>query len=204
MKEYADLYRLTVEQLVELERIGEKTAQNVVAEIAESKGQPLDRLLAGLAISHVGNRVAYVLASNFGSLAALEQATVEEIDAIDEIGETIAESVHHFFQSEAGKRAVDDLRSVGVDPKMKVVEKANLPLAGQSICITGTLEHYDRKAIEDLITSLGGKPSGSVSKKTAILIAGEKAGSKLEKAKEAGVKVMSEREFLVSIGRPPA
>jgi DNA ligase (NAD+) len=187
---------------MDLERMGDKSAQNVLDSIAQSKGQPLDRLLAGLGIRHVGNRVAFVLASNFGSLDDLAAASVDALSSVHEIGEVIAQSVHDFFRSPAGRDAVAQLKSVGVNPKMdKPPPAADLPLAGQSIVVTGTLQTLKRDEIEQLITQLGGRPSGSVSKKTSFLIAGEDAGSKLDKANQLGVSVLTENQFLQKIGR---
>ncbi len=198
---FADLYRLTKEQLLELDRLAEKSAQNILDSIAASHDRPLDRLLAALGIRHVGNRVAYILAAHFGSLDALAKATPEELAAVHEIGPAIADSVHDFFHNPAGKEAIAQLRAVGIDPRMEKPRAAEQPLLGQSIVVTGTLEHFDRKQIEDLITQLGGKAASSVSKKTAFVIAGESAGSKLDKAKNLEVPILTEAEFLKRIGR---
>lgn len=196
-KTFADLYRLKPEQLLKLERMGEKSAQNVVNAIQESRSQPLDRLLAGLGIRHVGNRVAYVLASNFGSLDALAKATLEDLSAVNEIGDVIADSVHDFFHNKSGLDSIRQLKDVGVDPKMEKSKTSGArPLDGKTVVVTGRLEKLDRKEIEDLIVKLGGKASGSVSRKTSFVVAGESAGSKLDKAKELGVKVVTEKEFL--------
>jgi DNA ligase (NAD+) len=143
-----------------------------------------------------------VLASQFGSLDALSNAGKEELAAVHEIGDVIAESVHDFFNSAAGKKTVAELQKVGVDPKMAKPKSAeDQPLAGQSIVVTGTLPTMDRKQVEDLIVQLGGKASGSVSKKTSFVVAGENAGSKLDKAKELGVPVLDEAGFLKKVGR---
>lgn len=200
---FADLYGVTKEQLLELERMGEKSAQNVIDAIQGSKTRGLDRLLAGLKIPHVGNRIAYVLASHFGSLGALETASDEQLSAVNEIGPTIAHSVFEYFHSETGKAEINAMRAAGVDPKMdKPPEPAGgLPLAGQTVVITGSLEKFDRKEMEDLIVKLGGKSSGSVSTKTSLVVAGDSAGSKLDKAKKLGVPVLSEEEFLKRIGQ---
>ena len=201
LKTFADIYKLTKEQLVELERMGEKSAQNVIDSIDASRERGLDRLLAGLGIRHVGNRVAHVLASHFGSLDAIVKATKEQLAAVHEIGEIIADSVYDFFHNEAGRQAIGALKAVGINPKMgKPAAAAELPLAGQTIVVTGTLEKFERAEIEELIVKLGGKASGSVSKKTSFLVAGENAGSKLDKAKALGVPVLSEAEFLSKIG----
>jgi DNA ligase (NAD+) len=200
VKHMADLYRLKQEQLLELERMGEKSAQNVIESITASRSRSLDRLLAGLGIRHVGNRVAHVLASNFGSMEAIAAATADELSAVHEIGDVIAETVCEFFQNPAGKEVIKQFKAVGIDPKMeKVVVEGGL-LAGQTVVVTGTLPTMERKEIEDLIVKLGGKASGSVSKKTSFLVAGEAAGSKLSKAKELGVPVLDEAEFLKKVG----
>jgi DNA ligase (NAD+) len=203
VKTFADLYRLTREQLIELERMGEKSASNVIEAIQASKSRSLDRLLAGLGIRHVGNRVALVLAQNIGSLDALLDATAEQLSSIHEIGDVIAQSVYDFFHSPTGKKAIHDLQSVGVNPKMKraAANPESQPLAGLSIVVTGSLEHFKRNEIEELILELGGRAAGSVSKKTSFVVAGADAGSKLDKATELGVQVLTEKEFLKRIGR---
>jgi DNA ligase (NAD+) len=210
VKTYADLYTLKAEQIAGLSSeivqndktvtrtVGEKVAQKVVERIEGSRKQGLDRLLGGIGIRHVGNRVAYVLASNFGSLDALAAAKCEELSEVHEIGEVIAQSVFDFFNSHAGKKTISALQAVGVNPTMEVIkpaDAASLPLAGKTIVVTGTLQKFGRTEIEELITKLGGKASGSVSKKTSFVVAGENAGSKLEKAKELGVEVKSEAAF---------
>ncbi len=201
VKTFADLYRLKKDQLLELERMGDKSAQNVIDGIAQSKTRPLDRLLAGLGIRHIGSRVAFVLAQNFGSIAALRDATVEKLSSIHEIGDVIAQSVFDFFHSPAGEKTIQALKQVGVDPKMEMPARAEQPLAGLTIVVTGTLQKLKRDEIERLITDLGGRAAGSVSRKTSFLVAGEDAGSKLDKAKELGIEVLSESEFLKKIGK---
>jgi DNA ligase (NAD+) len=197
VKTFADLYRLKREQLIGLERMGEKSAISVINSIDASRSRGLDRLLAGLGIRHVGNRVAYVLAIQFGSLDALADATAEQLSAVHEIGDVIADSVFEFFHSKAGQHVIAELKAVGLDPKMeKPPVSAHQPLAGKTVVVTGTLPTLERKAAEDLIVKHGGKASGSVSKKTSFVLAGEAAGSKLEKAKELGVEVIDEAEFL--------
>jgi DNA ligase (NAD+) len=205
LKTFADLYKLTQEQLMELERMGEKSAQNVIDSIAGSKDRGLDRLLAGLGIRHIGNRVAYVLASSFGSLDALAKATVEQLLEVNEVGPSIADSVHDFFHNEAGKMVVAELKAVGIDPQMEVAKadsepSAAKPFAGKTIVVTGSLAKFKREDIEELIVKLGGRASGSVSKKTSFVVAGADAGSKLAKAKELGVEVISEDEFIERAG----
>ncbi|CAN5666926.1 NAD-dependent DNA ligase LigA [soil metagenome] len=200
---FADIYRLTKEQLIGLERMADKSAQNVIESIEASRDRGLDRLLAGLGIRHVGNRVAYVLAAKFGSLDELAKASAEELSNVHEIGEVIAESVHEFFYNEAGRDAIKQLKAVGIDPKFVKPRAAegSLPLEGKTIVVTGTMGKLDRKEIEELIVQLGGKASGSVSKKTSFVVAGESAGSKLDKARELGIEVIGETEFLKRVGR---
>jgi DNA ligase (NAD+) len=201
VKTFADLYRLKKDQLLGLERMGDKSAQNVIEGIEQSKSRTLDRLLAGLGIRHVGNRVAFVLAQHFGNLDSLREATVEQLSSIHEIGDVIAQSVYDFFQSPAGKHTITELKKVGVDPKIEKPAATAQPLAGKIIVVTGTLQKMKRDEIERLIVDLGGRAAGSVSKKTSFVVAGEDAGSKLAKAKELGVEVLSEDEFLKRIGR---
>ena len=200
VKTFADLYRITKEQLMELERMGEKSAQNVVDSIQNSRKCGLERLLAAIGIRHVGNRVAFILAQNFGSLDAIAAASAEELSEVNEIGPKIADSVHDFFHNAAGKAVVAEFKAVGIDPKTEVrranAEAADLPLSGQTIVVTGTLEKFQRQEIEEMIAKLGGRASGSVSKKTSFLVAGANAGSKLDKARELGVPVLTEQEFI--------
>ncbi len=209
VKTFADIYRLKKEQLIELERMGERSAQNVIDSINASRASDLPRLLAGLGIRHVGRTVAFTLAQNFGSLAALASAGAEQISAVMGIGPVIARSVNDYFQSDWGKDAAAQLKDVGINPTQPVVAPAapsgadgaapaaaGGPLAGKSVVVTGTLKHFKRDQIEQIILKLGGKAAGSVSKKTAYLVAGESAGSKLDKAKELGVRVLTEEEFM--------
>ena len=204
VKTFADLYRVIQDDLLKLDRMGEKSAQNVIKSIQNSRDRGLDRLLAGLGIHHVGNRVAYVLATHFGSLDALMSASQEELSEVNEIGPVIAESVHDFFSNKAGKTVVAELKEVGIDPKTEVqrsVPNAKAqPLAGQTIVVTGTLEKFKRQEIEELIVKLGGRSSGSVSRKTTFVVAGADAGTKLDKARDLGVEVITESEFIERIG----
>lgn len=216
VKTFADLYRLKVEEIATLgsevdqgekivkRTVGEKVAAKVVKNIDASRTQGLDRLLAGLGIRHVGNRVAYLLAINFGNLDALGNASKDVLSSVDEIGDVIAGSVHDFFHNEAGQETIRRLKAVGIDPQMeKRADKpaGEQPLAGKTIVITGTMTTMDRTDIEALIVSLGGKASGSVSKKTSFVVAGESAGTKLEKAKSLGVEVVDEAAFLKRVGK---
>ena len=200
---YGDLYRLTHEQLIALERVGKKSADNLLAQIEASKSRGLARLLNALSIRHVGNRVAAVLAEHFGSIEEMREAGVEELSTVNEIGPVIAQSVYDFLHSDFGQRTIDDLISIGLDttaPK-RPTASAEGPLAGKTLVVTGTLEKYSREQIEELIGQFGGHATASMSKKTDFLVAGEKAGSKLDKAKKLGVKILSEAEFDELIGK---
>lgn len=214
VREFADLYKLQPETIANLSSevehggklvkrtVGEKVAAKVVANVKQSRQQPLDRLLAGLGIRHVGTRVSTVLASHLGSLDALAAASAEQLSEVNEIGPAIAKSVHNFFSSKSGQKTVADLKAVGVDPQMEIVKRepaVNLPLSGKTFVVTGTLPSYNREEIQAKITALGGRVSSSVSKKTDFVLAGEEAGSKLDKATKLGVKVISEEEFLAMI-----
>lgn len=203
---FADIYRLTKDDLLGVERVGEKSAENVLAGVEASRGRGLDRLLAGLGIRHVGTATGRDLAAAFGSLDALMSAGDERIAAVHGIGEVIAKSVRQFLDSDAGRDAIARLQGVGIDPKQEVKvaaagePTAAQPLAGMTVVVTGSLEHFTRQRLEERIRQLGGKTSASVSKSTNLLVAGERAGSKLEKAKSLGVEVIDERAFLERFG----
>jgi DNA ligase (NAD+) len=199
---YGDLYRLTEEQLVELERMGKKSAENLLAGVQASKKRGLARLLNALAIRHVGQRVAQVLAEHFGSMEKLQAATLEELSEVNEIGEIIAKSVYGFLHSDYGRETIEDLGSLGIamEAEKRAAPAGGGALAGKTIVVTGTLKNYSRTSIEETIHRLGGRPSSSVSKKTDFVLAGEEAGSKLDKAKQLGVKVISEKEFQEMVG----
>jgi len=192
-----DIYRVQKDDLLKLERMGEKSADNLLAGIATSKDRGLARLLAGLGILHVGNRTAQVVAEHCGTLDKLRAATLEEIDAIPGLGDVVAKSLHDFLHSDAGQKTLDDLVALGlktIEPKQ--VHAGPQPFAGKSIVVTGTLEKFSRSEIKNLIEKLGGKATDSVSKTTAFVVAGADAGSKLDKAKKLGVEVIDEAEFV--------
>lgn len=201
---FADLYRLPDrrQELVDLERMGEKSVDNMLEGIAVSKTRPLWRLLTGLNIRHVGNRTAQILADEFGTLDEIVAQDAEKLAAVHEIGPVIAESVHAFFASEIGTKIVIELRALGLNFGSPVEKKAPSGLlAGKTIVVTGTLTQFTREEIEELIHEQGGNAAGSVSKKTDFVVAGEKAGSKLEKANKLGVRVLTEAEFVELLGR---
>jgi DNA ligase (NAD+) len=207
VKHFADIYRLhelgRVDKLLELERVGKKSVDNLLKAIDESKARPLSRLLAGLAIPHVGVHVADVLARHFGDIDSLMAAKQEDLEAVSGVGAIVAESVHKFFASPAGKHIITELRQVGVNMTQgrRKTAAADQPLSGKTIVVTGTLPTLGRKQIEDLIRDLGGHPASSVSRKTSFVVAGEEAGSKLDKAKSLGVEVIDEAEFLKRMDR---
>ncbi len=193
----ADLYHLTKEELQVLEGLGERSAEKLVQAIAASKEREPDRLLFGLGIPLVGSKAARLLCTRFGSLRALERATAEELTAIDEIGQKIAESVTDWFARPANQALLRELEEAGFDLERRqsdeVVRKE--AFADKTFVLTGTLERYTRDQAAALITGFGGKTSGSVSRKTDYVLAGAAAGSKLSKAQELGVRVISEAEF---------
>jgi DNA ligase (NAD+) len=195
VKDYGDLYELTLEQLANLERMGQKSSENLVEQIAASKDRGLARLLNALSIRHVGGRVSTVLAEQFGSMEALQAASIEELTNTEDVGPIIAKSVHEYVNSPHGKQSVERLAALGVKMTSPKRKKPAGPFVGKTIVVTGTLVKYKRDEINDLIASLGGKAGSSVSKKTDFLVAGEEAGSKLEKAKALGVRVLTEDEF---------
>jgi DNA ligase (NAD+) len=198
VEDYADLYRLTLEQLSGLERMAEKSATNLVEAIEASKERDLSRVLAALAIRHVGTHVAEVVAEHFGSMEAIAHASVEELSEVHEIGSIVAESIYQFFHSEEGKKIIERLREVGVNMESKRKKEAagDEPLAGKTIVVTGTLKNFSRQEIEQFIKDHGGKPTGSVSKNTDFVLVGESPGSKLDKAQQLGVKTLNEEELL--------
>jgi DNA ligase (NAD+) len=199
VRDFGDLYDLSEDQLTELERMGKKSAQKLIANIAASKSRGLARLLNALCIRHVGARVATTVAEHFGSMDALLAASEVELADVEDVGPVIADSVHRFLHSEHGERAVRRLREAGVDmtaPKKAAATAATAgPLSGKTLVVTGTLEKYTRNEIESLIEQHGGRVTSSVSKSTDYLVAGEKAGSKLDKAEKLNVAVISERDF---------
>ena len=196
VNDYADLYRLTVDQLITLERMGKKSAENLVTQIAASRDRGLVRLLNALGIRHVGPRVAMLLARRFPSIDALRQAPVEELAAVHEIGDVIAASVHDWLASDYGRGVIDHLAAVGVTMEVPAEERASDgPLTGKTLVVTGTLARYTRQEAEAAIQQAGGRAVSSVSKKTDYLVAGEEAGSKLAKAEKLGVTVLDEASF---------
>jgi DNA ligase (NAD+) len=206
--DYADLYALDVERLAALERMGKKSATNLVAEIENSKRADLWRLLHGIGIRHVGERGAQALAAAFTTMDALRAAAVEALEAVHDVGPVVARSVRSFLDEPRNADLVDRLAQRGVrmdsDLKPSVPTDEPQPLAGKTYVITGTLATMSREAAAAEIERLGGKVSGSVSKKTAGLVVGDDAGSKLEKARALGVPLLDEQAFLALIMKTSA
>ena len=194
VKNVADIYKLTKENLLSLERMGDKSAQNILDEIENSKKLPLERVIYGLGIRMVGERTAQFLAEHFGSMEELEKAGVEELQNVNEVGPRIAESIVEFFGIAANRKLVERLREAELTLSGQKKQRGT-KLAGKTFVLTGTLAHVTRDEAKKMIEDAGGKVTGSVSKKTDYVVAGADAGSKLDKAKELGVKVIDEEEL---------
>ncbi|MFM7844775.1 MAG: NAD-dependent DNA ligase LigA, partial [Planctomycetota bacterium] len=196
VKTYRDLYRLTVPQLENLDRMGKKSAPVLVRQIEASKERGLARVLNALSIRHVGVRVATILAEQFGTIEALMAATAEQLSTVPEIGPTIARSVYDYFHGEFGESIVRGLLAEGVKFAAVAVQRSTAgPLHGKTVVVTGTLNRYTRDEIQALIQQHGGRAAASVSKSTAYLVAGAEAGSKLTKAQALGIPILTEEEF---------
>ncbi len=197
----SDLYKLEQSQVLSLERMAEKSANNLISGLEASKQQPFERVLFALGIRHVGATVAKKLAAHFHSVDALAQADKEAIEAVPEIGSVIAESVSNYFNSEEGKNEVAQLRKAGLQFEAEEQEVLSSTLAGATVVVSGVFEKVSRGELKELIESHGGKVSGSISSKTTYLVAGENMGpSKLAKAEKLGVNLLSENDFLKLIG----
>ena len=194
VKNVGDIYKLTKQNLLSLERMGDKSAQNVLNEIEASKKLPMERVIFGLGIRFVGERTAQFLAEHFGSMDALMNAGEEELQQVNEVGPRIAKSIAEFFANPKNRELVEQLRKAGVSFSGNKKERGT-KLAGKTFVLTGTLARHTRDQAKSLIESAGGRVSGSVSKKTDYVVAGADAGSKLDKAKELGVAVISEDEM---------
>jgi DNA ligase (NAD+) len=194
VKNVADIYKLSKDDLLSLERMGDKSAQNILDEIEASKKLPLERVIYGLGIRMVGERTAQFLAEHFGSMEALESAGVEELQAVNEVGPRIAESIVEFFSIAANRKLVERMREAGLTLTGQK-KRRGTKLAGKTFVLTGTLAHFTRDDAKKMIEDAGGKVTGSVSKKTDYVVAGSDAGSKLDKAKELGVPIIDEKEM---------
>jgi len=199
IKDASDLYRLKKEQLIELERMAERSAQNVLDSIEGSRRTTLDRLLYALGIRHVGGHIAELLAAHFRDVRAVMAASFEQIRDVEGIGPTIAESVALFFRQPQNAALVRNLLERGVRPAAPARAGPG-PLTGKQVVITGSLSRFTRPQAEQLVRDRGGKIGGSISRKTDVLVVGEDPGSKLEKAKKLGVRTLTEAEFVKLLG----
>lgn len=203
IKDASDLYRLTVDELVTLERMGAKSATNLVNAIEGSKGNSVERLLFGLGIRHVGEKVARILSQEFGSLHAIMSASREELTAIHEIGDKMADSIVEFFNNEDVQALIQRLEAYGINMEYKGRRAAAVsedsPFAGKTVVLTGKLEQLTRNEAKEKIESLGGTVAGSVSKKTDLVVAGEDAGSKLAKAQQLNIPVWNENQLIEAL-----
>ena len=196
----ADLYFLNKEQLAALDRQAEKSAQNLIEAISKSKSPPLDKFIYALGIRHVGERTAKLLAARFGSMENLMTANKEDLTAINEIGPEIAASIVEFFHEHKNIDVMNKFKQAGVVPQKKETDK-NAPLQGKSFVFTGTMDKMGRNEAKTIVENLGGTIHSSVTKKTTYVVAGSEPGSKIDKAKSSGIKIISEEEFLKLIGR---
>ncbi|HZW93447.1 MAG TPA: NAD-dependent DNA ligase LigA [Candidatus Eremiobacteraceae bacterium] len=194
VKDVADIYKLTKKDLLSLERFADKSAQNILDEIENSKKLPLERVIYGLGIRFVGERTAQFLAEHFGSMEALEHADVEELQQVNEVGPRIGESIVEFFGIAANRKLVGRLCEAGLTLSGQKKQRG-IKLAGKTFVLTGALAHFTRDEAKKMIEDAGGKVTGSVSKKTDYVVAGTDAGSKLDKAKDLGVQVIDEKEM---------
>lgn len=198
---YSDLYDLTIDRIIPLERMAEKSAQNLINGIASSKNQPFEKVLYALGIRFVGKTVAKDLAEAFKTLENLQSATEEELLGVDSIGPRIAESVIEFFSNKINQKILAKLQSAGLQFEIEEKELASNILEGKKIVLTGTLPTLSRNEAKELIEKNGGKTASSVSKNTDYVLAGESAGSKLTKAQDLGVEILDEEQFLSMINR---
>jgi DNA ligase (NAD+) len=196
ISDLADVYSLTKNQLLSLDRFGEKSADNLLANIENSKKRPLPRLLYGLGIRHVGGETAELIAGHFGSIEALKDASFEDLSSVPTIGPTTAQTVFEYFHDEENLKLIDKLKQAGVNMVGERLAAREGPLTGETLVVSGSLTRWSRNEIESLIKRLGGAVGSSVTKKTNYLVAGESPGSKLVKAQEYNVPVLDEAAFI--------
>ncbi|MCM8771516.1 MAG: NAD-dependent DNA ligase LigA [Candidatus Omnitrophica bacterium] len=195
LTDYGDIYYLKYEDLIRLERMGSKSARNLLDSIEKSKTRPFENLIYALGIRHIGIHASEILAEEFNSIDELKNATFERLSSIHEIGPIMAESIIEFFSNEENLKVIEKLKKAGVKMEKEIKEEKKDILSGLTFVITGTLKNYTRNEIQDYIKKLGGKVTDSVSKKTDYLICGDQPGSKLQKAKSLGIKIITEEEF---------
>ena len=196
LKNIADIYYLKKEEIASLKKNGQKFAQNLIDAINESKNNDLERLICALGIRHIGTKAAKIIARRYGSMKELMNASIESLNLVDTIGGISAESIYEFFHQEQTIDLINKLEQAGVNMEShEDIEEHDDRFAGKTFVLTGTLEKYSRDEASEIIEKFGGKTSSSVSKKTAYVLAGEEAGSKLTKAQDLGVTIISEQEF---------
>ena len=206
IQDVADLYKLTSEQLLGLERMGERSVSKLLAAIENSKQNSLERLLFGLGIRHVGAKAAKTLAQHFETMDALAQATYEDLVAINEIGDKMADSIVTYFSQPEAIELIQEFKTLGVNLTYKgvrpiSVDESDSFFAGKTVVLTGKLEQLSRNEAKEKLEALGAKVAGSVSKKTHLVIAGADAGSKLVKAEELGVEVWDEERLVEELNK---
>lgn len=191
----ADIYYLKKEDIASLKKSGDKFATNLINAINDSKSNPLDKLISALGIRNIGTKSAKILAREYGSIENLMNASEISLSLIQDIGPITAKSVYEFFKQEQTVDLLEKLKKAGVNMKQEEKEEKDNRFSGMTFVLTGTLEKYTRDEASEIIEKSGGKTSGSVSKKTSYVLAGEEAGSKLTKAQELGINVITEAEF---------
>jgi DNA ligase (NAD+) len=201
VKSIAGIYRLTLDQLLNLERMGDKSASKILANVEASKQRPVARLISGLGIPFVGERTAQILADRFGGVDALMQAEEAQLQTAEEVGPKVSESIRKFFAEPHNRELIERLRAAGLQFEGEIRNTTSFgPLTGMTFVLTGTLPTLSRGEAKQKIEAAGGKVTGSVSKKTSVVVAGEEAGSKLEKARELGIEVWTESRLLERLG----
>lgn len=195
IQDYGDIYCLKLDKISGLERMAQKSAQNLVDAIEKSKSNDLNRLIFALGIRHVGEHASWVLASRFADIERLKEASVDDLTAVGEIGPVMAEAIHGFFHNKENLKILKKLKDAGVRMSQAAAARTGGKLEGKAVVITGTLKSFSRQEAEELVRKSGGNPSSSVSKNTDYLVAGAEPGSKLGKAKELGVRIIGEEEF---------
>jgi DNA ligase (NAD+) len=199
VRDPADLYHLTIENLMDLERMGKKSSENLLTQIEDSKKNDLSKVIFGLGIRHVGERTAQILARQFRSMNKLSQATVGDLESVFEVGPVVGTSIHQFFSESENQLVLDKLMKAGVTMSMITAGPVSKALQGKQFVLTGRLPSYSREEASSLIERHGGRVTTSISKKTDFVLAGEEAGSKLDKARELGIQVISEDTFRTMI-----
>jgi DNA ligase (NAD+) len=200
VKNVADVYALTFDDLVNLERMGKKSAEKLLANIDASRRASLPRILNGLGIPFVGERTAQLVAETFGDLDKIAAAEEDELQQAEEVGPKVARSIRQFFAEKHNQKLVEKLRDAGFGFKHEIKPRSGGALQGLTCVLTGTLPTLTREEAKQRIEAAGGKVAGSVSKKTSFVVAGEEAGSKLDKARELGIKIIDEAGLLAMIG----